>query len=278
MAIDAAAGDPATRWIVNTTDGRAYTLVNEAIGLSLDVGGQSTSNGAPVGVYGSNGGANQSWDPRDLALLDAQTVAARTQAGVVRAARDGRAALRVGRGRARAVAWQLLDDSAWARTGRVEVAGTATDVFGQAVAVTAFVDVGGLTATDPVSITVAAGASLGGVQSAAPTVVPARLGASENAFDVPVTWDWSGITDAAFNEVGVVQVAGAASADGASLIAQLAVLVTEGTLRNFNPDAGTTASASSTESGYPVDRTRNGVQGDKGWSNWVPRTSRRRAR
>ena len=47
------------------------------------------------------------------------------------------------------------------------------------------------------------------------------------------------------------------------------MLVTDGTLRNFNPDAGTSASASSTESGYPVDRTRNGVQGDKGWSNWV---------
>uniref|UniRef100_UPI00193ABE2F discoidin domain-containing protein n=1 Tax=Agromyces humi TaxID=1766800 RepID=UPI00193ABE2F len=127
----------------------------------------------------------------------------------------------------------------------------------------------GLTATDPVSITVAAGSSLAGVQAAAPSVVPARVGASENAFDVPVTWDWTGITDAAFDEVGVVQVPGAASADGASLSAQLAVLVTEGTLRNVNPDAGTTASASSTESGYPADRTRNGVDGDKGWSNWV---------
>ena len=72
------------------------------------------------------------------------------------------------------VAWQLLDDTAWAQTGRVEVPGTATDVFGQAVAVTALVDVGGLTATDPVSITVALGASLGGVQSAAPTVVVPR--------------------------------------------------------------------------------------------------------
>ncbi|QYF73697.1 discoidin domain-containing protein [Cryobacterium sp. PAMC25264] len=30
----------------------------------------------------------------------------------------------------------------------------------------------------------------------------------------------------------------------------------------------TSASATSTESGYPVDRTRNGVTNDKGWSNW----------
>ena len=102
VGVEAAAGDAATRWIVNTTDGRAYTLVNEALGLSLDVGGQSTADGATVGVYGSNGGANQSWDPRDLAPLEGQTVAARTQAGRrPRAARDRRAALRVGGGRAR---------------------------------------------------------------------------------------------------------------------------------------------------------------------------------
>jgi len=270
VGVDAAAGDPATRWMVSTTDGRAYTLVNEALGLSLDVGGQSTADGATVGVYGSNGGANQSWDPRDLALLPGQTVAARTQAGVAPVLPETIVPRYAwGAGVPVAVEWELPDEGAWAATGRVEVPGTATDVFGQAVAVTALVDVGGLTATDPVSITVAVGASLGGVQSTAPTVVPARLGASENAFDVPVTWDWSGVSDAAFAEVGVVQVPGAASADGAELPAQLAVLVTEGTLRNFNPDAGTTASASSTESGYPVDRTRNGVQGDKGWSNWV---------
>lgn len=269
-SLETAVATAATRWIVNTTDGRAYTLVNEALGLSLDVNGQSTTSGATVGVYGSNGGANQSWDPRDLAPLDGQTVAARTQAGVAPVLPETIVPRYAwGAGVPVAVTWQLPDEGAWAETGRVEVPGTATDVFGQAVAVTALVDVGGLTAADPVSITVAAGSSLAGVQAAAPAVVPARVGASENAFDVPVTWDWTGITDAAFDEVGIVRVPGAASADGASLSAQLAVLVTEGTLRNINPDAGTTASASSTESGYPADRTRNGVEGDKGWSNWV---------
>ena len=221
VGVEAAAGDAATRWIVNTTDGRAYTLVNEALGLSLDVGGQSTADGATVGVYGSNGGANQSWDPRDLAPLEGQTVAARTQAGVVPVLPETVVPRYAwGAGVPVAVTWQLPDEGAWAQTGRVEVPGTATDVFGQAIGVTALVDVGGLTATDPVSITVAEGASLTGVQAAAPAVVPARVGASENAFDVPVTWDWSGITDAAFDEVGVVQVPGAASADGASLAAQ----------------------------------------------------------
>ena len=185
IGVEAAAAAAATRWIVNTTDGRAYTLVNEALGLSLDVGGQSTADGAAVGVYGSNGGANQSWDPRDLAPLEGQTVAARTQAGVVPVLPETVVPRYAwGAGVPVAVTWQLPDEGAWAQTGRVEVPGTATDVFGQAIGVTALVDVGGLTATDPVSITVAAGASLTGVQAAAPSVVPARVGASENAFDV----------------------------------------------------------------------------------------------
>ena len=270
IGLDAAATTPATRWIVNTTDGTRYSLVNEALNLALEVGGQSTAEGANVGVYGSNGGSNQAWAPRDLAPLPDQTVAAHTLVGVPPVL----PATVVpqyswGVGAPVEAAWQLPDAAAWAERGRVEVPGTATDVFGQQIAVTALVDVGGLSATDPVSITVATGASLAGVQTSAPAVVPARVGASENTFDVPVAWDWSTVSTDDFAEVGVVHVTGVATADEGQLPAQLAVLVTEGTLRNFNPDAGNSASASSTESGYPADRTRNGVPDDKGWSNWV---------
>lgn len=273
LSTDAAAQTPQARWIVNTTDGTRYSLVNEALGLALDVGGQSTAEGATVGVYGSNGGANQSWTPLDLAPLADQTVAARTQVGVAPVLpTDVVPHYAWGAGAPVAVDWQLPDDSAWTERGRVQVPGTATDIFGQSFEVTALVDVGGLTVTDPVSVTVAAGASLAGVQSAAPTTVPARVAASENAFDVPVEWDWSTVTTDALAEVGVVHVAGVARVDEGELPAQLAVLVTVGTLRNLNPDGGTIASASSTESGYPADRTRNGVIGDKGWSNWVPGT------
>ena len=89
VGVEAAGGNAATRWIVNTTDGRSYSLVNEQLGLALDVNGQSTTNGATVGVYGSNGGTNQAWDPRDLAPLAGQTVAARTQAGSCHATETG---------------------------------------------------------------------------------------------------------------------------------------------------------------------------------------------
>ncbi|WP_353808859.1 glycoside hydrolase [Agromyces sp. SYSU T00194] len=264
-----ASGSAETRWIVNTTDGQAFSLVNEALAQALDVGGQSTAENATVGVYGSNGGANQAWQPRDLALVDGMTVAARTLVGVEP---DLPAtvlpAYAWGTGAAVPVEWTLPDESAWAERGRVEVPGTATDLFGQAFEVTALVDVGGLTASDPRSITVAVGASVDSVRAAAPTTVPARVGASENAFDVPVEWDWSGVEASDLVQVGQVSVPGTATADGDELDALLTVLVTEGTLRNFAPDAGVTASASYAEPGYPVDRTRNGVLGDKGWSNW----------
>ncbi len=270
VSVAAAKAAPATRWIVNTTDGVRYTLVNEALGLSLDVNGQSTAENTTVGVYGSNGGANQSWQLRGLAPLATQTVPVRTTVGVAPTLPASvTPQYQWGAGAPVAVTWQQPASSVWGTAGRVEVPGTATDLYGQSIAVTALVDVGGLTATDPVSVTVASGASTSAVRAAAPTTVPARVGASTNTFPVPVTWDWTPLTTASLAQTGSVRITGTATADGATLPATLTALVTAGTPRNFNPDAGIVATASSSESGYGPERTRNGVLGDKGWSNWV---------
>ncbi|MBF4461184.1 discoidin domain-containing protein [Rathayibacter sp. VKM Ac-2878] len=261
---------PATRWFVNTTDGVNYTLVNESIAQSLDVNSASSAENTTVGVYGSNGGTNQSWTLRDLAPNAGQTVAVRTAVGVaptLPATVTPQYAW--GTGAAIAVTWQRPADSVYGTAGRVEVKGTATDLFGQSVPVTALVDVGGLTATDPVSLTVATGASVAGVKAAAPTTVPARVGASTSTFAVPVTWDWTPLTTASLSAPGSVTISGTATADSGTLPATLTVLVTAGTLRNFNPDAGIVASATFSEPGYSPDGTRNGIDGDKAWSNWT---------
>lgn len=273
VSVDSAKGAAATRWIVNSTDGVNFTLVNEALAQSLDVNQASSAENTTVGVYGSNGGANQSWTLRDLAPAATQTVAVRTTVGVAPTLPASiTPQYSWGAGSPVAVTWQRPADSAYGTAGRVEVKGTATDLFGQSIPVTALVDVGGLTATDPVSVTVASGASVAGVKAAAPTTVPARVGASTSTFAVPVTWDWTPLTSASLAQPGSVTVPGTATADGATLPATLTVLVTAGTLRNFNPDAGIVATATSSESGYGPERTRNGVDGDKGWSNWVSGT------
>lgn len=266
----AAASDPATTWVVNSTDGRTFTFMNASTATSLDVAQASSAENTSVGVYGSNGGANQRWTLRDLAPSDGQTVAVRTTAGIAPTLPATVAArYEWGTGAPAAVAWTTPDASVWDTAGRVDVPGTATDVFGTEFPVTAQVDVGGLTITDPVSLTVAAGSSADVVAPVVPTTVPARVGASENTFDVPVTWDLAGLTDEALASVGTVEIPGTAEIDGDTLDATLFVIVTESEPRNFAPDAGVTASASSTEGSYIADNTRNGVLDDKGWSNWV---------
>ncbi|MGW2306181.1 RICIN domain-containing protein, partial [Streptomyces sp. NPDC001809] len=55
------------KWMLSTTGDGHHTLVNAAGGTLLDVGGQSTSDGAPVGVYRPTTGANQSWTFRSVA-------------------------------------------------------------------------------------------------------------------------------------------------------------------------------------------------------------------
>ncbi|MES5820778.1 glycoside hydrolase [Streptomyces sp. RG80] len=53
--------DPATEWILSTTGDGTWTLVNQATGRLLEVGGQATSEGAAVTTWQANSGSNQRW-------------------------------------------------------------------------------------------------------------------------------------------------------------------------------------------------------------------------
>ncbi|GHH09791.1 glycoside hydrolase [Streptomyces lanatus] len=53
--------DDAAQWIMSSTGDGTWTLVNAATGQLPDVGGQSTNEGAAVGVWQPNSGANQRW-------------------------------------------------------------------------------------------------------------------------------------------------------------------------------------------------------------------------
>ncbi|RKE05139.1 RICIN domain-containing protein [Streptomyces sp. TLI_171] len=56
-----AGGSTQQQWVLSTTGDGRDTLVNRASGLLLDVTGQSTADGAPVGAWQPTGGTNQSW-------------------------------------------------------------------------------------------------------------------------------------------------------------------------------------------------------------------------
>lgn len=53
--------DTAAQWIMSTTGDGTWTLVNAATGQLPDVYGQSTNDGAGVGVWWPNSGSNQRW-------------------------------------------------------------------------------------------------------------------------------------------------------------------------------------------------------------------------
>lgn len=270
--VAAAAQNPETVWILNTTNGRTWSLVNKSIAQALEVGGQSTADGAGVGVYGSNGGANQTWQVRNTVATGVEEVRVSTLSGIAPTLPATVVPVYSwGTGSATDVVWDLPGADAWDTTGEVTVTGTAIDVFGNEVTATAIVTVGGYTVTDPVSLTVREGADLAAVRAAAPGTVPARSGASTATFDATVTWDWSEVTAADLATTGVVTVPGSATSNepGADpLAATLSVLVTDPVPLNVAPLPSTSAAATYTESGYPVDNTRNGVLNDKGWSNW----------
>ncbi|MET9964461.1 glycoside hydrolase [Streptomyces sp. NPDC006356] len=63
--------DRAAQWIMSTTGDGTWTLVNAATGQLPDVGGQSTNEGAAVGVWQPNSGANQRWTVTDVTGDDA---------------------------------------------------------------------------------------------------------------------------------------------------------------------------------------------------------------
>ncbi|MFF2053207.1 glycoside hydrolase [Leifsonia sp. NPDC058194] len=273
LAPDAAAADPAAQWMLSTVDGARYSLLSVAAGSVLDVGGQSTAENAPVGVYGSNTGTNQLWTIQDTALVSVQPVTVATLAGTAPALPATVVPVyRSGAGSPVPVTWDTAGAD-WSVPGSITIHGAGTDLFGHAFdSAIATVDVGGYSRTDPVSLTTFAGVSAAAVRASAPATVPAHVGASGATHDAAVTWDWSSVTDASLAAVGVVTVPGTAvSNDPAapSLPATLSLIVTSPSERNVATDAAVKASATSTESGYSADNTRNGNLADKGWSNWV---------
>lgn len=258
------------QWIPTTTDGRNYSLVNVATASALEVPGQATAEGSPVSVYQSNNGSNQLWTLRSTEVSGIEPVAVQTLPGHAPSLPSEVTPLYgTTSGTPVPVAWDLtgLD---W-KAGTVQVQGAAMDGFGQSIpAVTALVEIGAYAATDPTSVTVAAGTTLASAKAAAPATVSAQVDSGSSRFSTPVVWDWAGVTDEDLASTGVITVAGKADSNDPSadmLDAKLSVIVTPAVYNNVAPSS--TPSATFTESSsYAVGRTINGVYNEKAWSNW----------
>lgn len=264
-------GDPAAnasmRWIPSTQNGKDFSLQPSNNRNALDVNGQGTTAGSRVGLYQHSGGSHQRWILQDTTLEGFKPITINAEAGVAPVLPETVTPIYAyGVGQNVDVTWDTKGVD-WDTVGTARLKGSGVDGYGREFDNAELtVEIGGATFSDPTSMTVRVGISQDIVAAQAPTVVQGQLGVSENRFDMDVEWDWSGIDDAAFAKTGVVKVPGTATAAGGSVDAVLNVLVTESMDVNIAPDS--TPNATSTESGYSVADTINGVTTDKAWSNW----------
>mgnify|MGYP000582785769 CR=1 FL=1 len=80
--VEAAKSDPAAKWILNTSDGSTYQLLNAATKTNLDVDNSGTTVGTKVGLWQSPSGtspsANQTWTLRNVTPTSQKTVNVQT--------------------------------------------------------------------------------------------------------------------------------------------------------------------------------------------------------
>ncbi|WP_055427505.1 bacterial Ig-like domain-containing protein [Bifidobacterium aesculapii] len=282
LTVEQAKSDKTAEWILNTSNGSTYQLLNAAAKQNLDVDGSKTAVGTKVGLWQSPSGtspaSNQTWTLRDVVPTGAKPVNVQTAVNAPAQLPETVTLYYAwGEGPATVSDWDVTKVDT-AKTGTYEATGTAKDIYGNEFKVTAKVYVGAFDVTDPASVTLAAGATLDAVKAAAPTTVDAHVGASP-AFARGVTWDWTKLADTDFAEAGeTVTVTGAVDTDdgtGKTIAAKLTVYVTEGETVNGENLAAkfcSASEASSTEGSNTVQKTCDGDNGTS-WSNWKNQSS-----
>nr|WP_240542063.1 discoidin domain-containing protein [Bifidobacterium sp. CP2] len=199
-SVEDAKSDPAAKWILNTSDGATYQLLNAAAKQNLDVDGSGTKAGTKVGLYTSASGetpsANQTWTLRDGTPTGAKAVNVQTAVGAAPTLPDEATLYYAwGEGQASVSDWDTSKVDV-AVEGTYEATGTAKDLFGNEYPVTAKVYVGPYTVTDPVSATVLVGSDAATAETAINAAkVYAHVKASP-AFQVDaasVKWDFAGL-------------------------------------------------------------------------------------
>ncbi|WP_442819049.1 glycoside hydrolase [Streptomyces sp. NBC_01235] len=258
----------AAQWVMSTTGDGTWTFVNAATGRLIDVTGQSTEDGSKVSAYTPTSAANQRWAVTDETVLRIEPAQAFTVPGlrpelpktVTPVFRDGaRGAL--------PVVWHLPPDRTWRDPGTVRVRGEATDPLGRRIPARAVVTVDTIASTLPGR----AKTYVGGTPDLPATVV--GIGRHGGRTDLPVTWDPA--PGGAFDATGVVTLRGVARVVGGDTVAAtVRVQVTEPVATNIAADDGVSVAATFTESGYSVERLRNGDLSEKAWSNWKPGNSK----
>ncbi|RSX54336.1 carbohydrate-binding protein [Bifidobacterium goeldii] len=290
--VEAAKSDPAARWILNTSDGSTYQLLNTAAKRNLDVDGQKTAVGTKIGLWTSATGetpsANQTWTLRDVSPTGQQAIDVQTTVGT-EPTMPSTVTLKYAWGEGSATVsgdWDVskVDVS---KAGSYTATATVTDPYGSTFNVTATVYVGSFTVIDPVSATVLADASADDVKTAVESAKVYAHAKTSPAFEIDaskITWDFgdldaklagasagdSIVVNGTIAASDVVAADAGDTAGNTTLAVKATVYLAKATPENGDDLAAancSTAKASYTEGSNTVQNTCDGKD-NTAWSNW----------
>ncbi|MDL4843161.1 glycoside hydrolase [Aquibacillus rhizosphaerae] len=241
-------------WTLSTTS-TEYTFINEDSGRLLEVGGQSTDDGASIGLWTANSGNNQAWYVVEAGVTSVESVHVWTTPGQapvlptkVNASYSDGETVEI------EVEWDEMDAGQYAEAGEFVVEGTITDSSVKAEAI--------VSVSEIVSIVDEKVKTVPGIAPTLPTEVTANLGTGSQV-TVPVSWDE--MDESEYADLGQFTVTG--SVEGTDVEAITYVKVAERANTNLALDAN--PSASFTGEWDSVDRINDGDYSSNRWTNWI---------
>ena len=264
------AKDPYAQWEARDAGDGTVNLVNvqqdpSQRWLALDLYNQKTADGSEVQSYTlAAGSAVQRWRMHTLTATVAVPTAVTPVGTEPRL--PAKLVARYGWGTSfplTSIVWQRPDRSVWNVQGDVDVAGTTTGFFGETIAVSAHIAVGAAAAADDATLRSYAGVSVKELRMLAPKTVARHVGGSGASMTVPVSWDFSGVTDAALAQPGTVTVAASGTDFSARLTVTLVAPMSVNILRQSGVHPDWAVRDTSTAFAL-TDGNRNAV----GFSDW----------
>src|SRR5690625_182560 len=247
------------KWIISTNGTGEYTFINEEGKNVLEVGGQSKDEGASVGVWQPNSGANQAWEMSESGVTNIDSEVIWTTPGkkpilpneVIANYSNGDTVNKI-------VDWEEIDPKQYESENDFVVQGTVDGTNIKAEATIYVSDVARIEDSKLKTVT--------GVYTKLPEKVDVHLNIGTK-ISVPVAWEE--IDPSEYEELGIFTVKGSVGNSDVGALAYVQVSERGNDNIALNTDGSDFPKASASFSGKwdPVERLNDGNYEER-WTNW----------
>ncbi|WP_369810012.1 Ig-like domain-containing protein [Gracilibacillus caseinilyticus] len=252
----------AQKWMLSTSGNGIYTLINKESGTLLDVGDQSTNEGASVGVWKATSGANQQWTITETGIAKVEDVKVWTSVGTEPTLPETvHVYYSDGTEDDVSVNWESIEGDQYQSEGMIKVEGEIPNSAKKATA-TVYV-------SDIKELEVLKQKTVKGNAPNLPDTVTATL---TNGEKVDIAVNWNEVDSNAYAEFGQFTVKGVIEGTNMQAIAYIQVVKggLENVALNESDQPFPKASASFTGQWDDVNQLNDGDYSDARWTNWDP--------